>query len=137
MTDILADVDAMSDVETRHLGDWTPAQIIDHVRRLIRVSHSGARFKVPLPIRVMARLMKSRVLSSPMKPGLQTVPDLEPPAEISLDDAVAAFREEIRVARQPGAMSRPSPLLGPMTHEQWEQVHCRHAEHHFGFIVPS
>ena len=31
-------------------------------------------------------------------------------------------------------MSKPSPVFGPMTHEEWEQLHCRHAELHFSFI---
>lgn len=136
MTDILADVDEMSSAEHQHLGEWTPAQNIDHVRRLIRLSHSGSEFKVPILLRIMGRAMKSRILRSPMNPGMQTVQALVPPNDLSFSDAAAAFREEISTIQRPGSMCQRSPLLGPLTHAQWEQLHCRHAEHHFGFIVP-
>ena len=59
----------------------------------------------------------------------------QPPADIGMDEAIEAFREEIARASKPGAMSHPSPFLGELTHEEWEQLHCRHAEHHFGYIV--
>jgi hypothetical protein len=137
LAEILADAESIADKSVTGIGGWTPAQNIDHVRRLIRVSHAGADFTMPWAFRVLGRLIKSRSLRSPLKPGMKTVDSFQPPAGLSLDDALAAFREEIRVASRPGAMSHPSPLFGPMTHEQWEQLHCRHAEHHFGYIVPT
>ena len=137
LADILADAESLAAGPTRTLGSWTAAQNIDHVRRLIRVSHAGADFTVPWVFRLLGRLIKSRVLRSAFKPGMKTVPAFEPPAEITMDEAIAAFREEIDLASRPGAMSRPSPFLGRMTHDDWERLHCRHAEHHFGFIIPE
>lgn len=135
LADILTDVESLASVPVTSLGEWTAAQNIDHVRRLIRVSHAGADFTMPWYFRLLGRLMKSRVLGSPFKPGMKTAPAFQPPAGITMDEAIAAFRAEVELASRPGAMSRPSPFLGKMTHDDWEQLHCRHAEHHFGFII--
>ena len=34
-------------------------------------------------------------------------------------------------------MKHPSPVLGKLSHEQWEQLHCRHAELHLSFLHPA
>ena len=137
LEDVLAHVESLARQPLAGLGTWTPAQNIDHVRRLIRVSHEGADFTMPLPARILGRLLRARILSSPIKPGMQTVEQFQPPADITLDEAIAAFAEDARAASRPGAMRYPSPFLGALTYEQWEQLHCRHAEHHFANIVPA
>lgn len=137
MADLLAEVESYHEAPVQSLGKWTPAQNIEHVRLLIHVSHAGTDFTMPLGLRLFARLMKPRLLRSGLKPGLKTVELFEPRSDITLEEAIAAFREDVQIAAQPGAMSHPSPLLGPMSHEQWEQLHCRHAELHFSFIVPA
>jgi hypothetical protein len=34
-------------------------------------------------------------------------------------------------------MTATSPVLGRLSHEQWVQFHCRHAEMHFSFMHPE
>lgn len=135
--DILADAETFTSPGTVSLGGWTPAQNIDHVRALINVARTGAGFKLPLVYRVLGRVMRSSVLKSSMKAGFKSVPELVPAEDITIDDALSAFREEIKAASVPGAMKYPSPLLGAITHDEWVALHCRHAELHFGFIVPG
>ena len=137
LDDILREVESLALAAPSSIGSWTPAQNIDHVRRLVRFSREGGAIRMPLVFRLLGRLMKSKYLTDRAKPGFKTVDPFLPPEGVSLDDAVAAFREEIRLASRPGAMSQPSPFLGRMTHEQWEQLHCRHAELHLSFVVPS
>jgi len=137
MQDILDDVEMLASGPVTSLGNWTPAQNIDHLRRVIRISHSGTDFKMPLPIRLLGKLLKRRFLKSPFKPGFKTVALFDPPDENTMQQAVVALREEIEAATRPGAMCHPSPLFGPMSHEQWEQLHCRHAELHLGFLLPA
>lgn len=135
LADILAEAETIASMPATALGKWTPAQNIDHVRRLIRISHAGTDVRMNWAFRAMGRLLKSRFLRSPFKPGLKTVDTFLPPTEIGMDEAIKAFRGEIKRAVRPNAMSHPSPFLGQLTHEEWEQLHCRHAEHHFGYIV--
>ncbi|MEL6498975.1 MAG: DUF1569 domain-containing protein [Planctomycetota bacterium] len=137
LADILADAEAMASQPVVTLGAWSAAQNIEHVRRLVRIAHAGTDVRVNVAFRVLGRSLRSRFLRSPFRPGLKTHKSFEPPAGITMDEAIVAFRAEIASASRPGAMSFPSPLLGRLTHEQWEQLHCRHAELHFGFVLPA
>jgi hypothetical protein len=31
----------------------------------------------------------------------------------------------------------PSPFLGELTRDQWDQLHCRHCELHLSFLIPE
>lgn len=136
MQDILNKVESLASGPVTSLGKWTPAQNIDHIRRVIKIAHAGTEFKMPLLYRILGKVFKGYFLKSPFKAGLKTVEIFEPLAEITMQEAVTAFREEMELAMRPGAMSQPSPLFGPMTHGQWEQLHCRHAELHLSFVLP-
>jgi len=135
LREMLADLEAITSGPVVGLGAWTPAQNIDHVRRLIRISHAGTDIKLALGYRMLGRLLKGRLLRTTFKPGLKTVDLFEPAADVGLEKAMSAFREEVAIASQAGAMRHPSPLLGALSHEDWERLHCRHAELHFGYIV--
>ena len=127
----------MVSAAVQSLGRWTASQNIDHIRRVVRIAHSGTDFKMPLLYRILGKVFKGYFLRSPFKAGFKTVEIFEPPDEITMEEALAAFRKDIEAASRPGAMSHPSPLFGPMTHEQWEQLHCRHAEMHLSFLLPA
>lgn len=137
MQDILNEVESLASGPVISLGKWTPAQNIDHIRSVIRVAHAGTDFKMPLAYRILGKVLKGYFLKSSFKAGMKTEPIFEPPAEITMEQALAAFREDVEIASRPGAMSQPSPLFGAMTHEQWVQLNCRHAELHLGFLFPA
>jgi len=137
MEDIQRDAESFAAGPATTLGQWTPAQNIDHVRQLIRVSLDGSDIRLPLPLRATARLLKGYLLRAPFRPGIRTVPAFEPPADITLDEALAALRRDVARAGTPGAMCHRSPLLGRLSHTDWERLHCRHAELHFSFILPA
>ncbi|MFK7962031.1 MAG: DUF1569 domain-containing protein [Phycisphaerales bacterium] len=142
LAEILADVEHLDGAGPLvGLGEWTPAQILDHVRRGMVVAREGAGFTMPLPMRVIGRVFKSYFLRNTFKAGIKmpsVARDTFAPAEhITWNEAASAFREEVAAASQPNAMTTPSPLLGPLSHHDWERLHCRHAELHFAFIVPE
>lgn len=137
LDEILVDAESFADGPATALGEWTPAQNIDHVRRMIRIAHARTDVKIPWVFRVLGRVLKSRFLRSAFKPGLKTAEDFQPPADITLEHALASFRDEIKVASRPGAMSQPSRFLGKLAHDEWVQLHCRHSEHHFGYVLPA
>ena len=141
LEDILADIETLTAGPVRSVGNWSAAENVDHVRRLMRYSREGGSVRLPLPMRLMGRLLKRSVLTKPIKPGFKVpagaADAFSPDPNITLPDAVAALREEIALASAPGAMCHPSPLVGPLTHDEWTQVHCRHAELHFSHLVPD
>ncbi len=86
----------------------------------------------------MARMMKKRILRGPMSPGFKLPPAAAKnlvPGPTSTDEGLAALRAAIaRQEREPNRA--PSAFLGPLSHEEWNQLHLNHAALHMSFLVP-
>ncbi len=139
LDDIQADVEALNGSAIRTTGNWTAAQIVQHVTDVITLSVDGFGFRLALPLRVLGRLLRSQALSRPMRPGFNVPAAMRarlPSDQLPLEQAVASLRETIGRAKSE-RMTKASPLLGALTHEQWVQLHCRHAEMHLSFVHPA
>ena len=141
MHDILDDVEYLDSGDPpRTTGNWSGGQIVHHVATFIDFSIDG--FPVPrpaLPIRLLGRLIRKRALSHPIRSGYRLPRKfalLAPGPGITWEDAVEHMSETVARLRTE-RMTASSPLLGRLTHEQWEQFHCRHAELHFSFMHPA
>ncbi len=141
MADILQDVEYLAAGDPpRSTGNWTPAQIVQHVGRIIDCSIEG--FPPPraaFGVRFIGWLLRRIVLTRPMQPGIKLPRKFEallPDHGTIWDDAVDRFCavHNKLATRQ---MTQPSPVFGRLTHQQWEQLHCRHAEMHFSFMHPA
>lgn len=139
LDEILRDAEQFTSGEVEAIGNWTTGQIVDHVRRIITASRAGFKITLPLPVRIMARLVKNRVLNGAMSPGYKipksATDELIPERGVTVEDAVQRLRDEVALSREPGVMTQPSPFFGSMTHEDWVRLHCRHAEMHFSFVL--
>ncbi len=139
MDDIQADVESLQGSAIRTTGNWTAAQIVQHVTDVITLSVDGFGFKFAWPLRVLGRLLRAKALTKPMRPGFSVPRAMRrtfPSDQLPLDQAVEGLRRAIGRAKSE-RMTVASPILGPLTHEQWEQLHCRHAEMHLSFIQPA
>ncbi|MCZ6734182.1 MAG: DUF1569 domain-containing protein [Planctomycetota bacterium] len=139
LDDIQADVEALNGSAIRTTGNWTAAQIVQHVSDFITLSVDGFGFKLALPLRVLGRLFRSQALSKPMRPGFNVPEAMRvrlPSDQLPFEQAVASLRETIGRAKSE-RMTKASPLLGALAHEQWVQLHCRHAEMHLSFVHPE
>jgi hypothetical protein len=141
MQDIQADIEYLDSGDPpRTSGNWTAGQIVQHVTTLIQLSIDGfPEARLALPLRILGRLMRGRILDNPLRSGL-TFPKkfdfLAPTPGISWEEAVAYFSETMaRLAAE--KMTAVSPVTGRLSHEQWVQFHCRHAEMHFSFMHPE
>ena len=143
LDDILRDVEQLAAVtsETGESicadGNWTPAQIVEHVTLFITGAIDGFSFQAPLIFRIMGKFLRNGILNKPMKPGITlpaTMDVVLPDPETTWDDAVAALRDAVARVDCGQRMTKPSPLLGAMTHEDWVKMNCRHAEMHFSFM---
>ena len=141
LQDILDDVEYQASGDPpRTTGNWTGGQIVQHVALLIGFSIDGfPAARAPLPMRVVGRLRRKRILADPLGAGL-TFPRkfdfLKPRAGIAWEEAVE-FMNETMARLRDGRMTAGHPFLGKLTHEQWEQFHCRHAEMHCSFMHPA
>jgi hypothetical protein len=139
LDEILADVDRLAQGKVRALGNWSPGQILKHLSVPMMWCLDGAPFKGAWYIRLFGWFIKSKFLRDTMTPGFQLSGDFAAElvaAETTWEDGLQTIRGAI--ARLKAESQRhPSPFLGALTREQWDQLHCRHSELHLSFLVPE
>lgn len=138
--DILAEAERLAAApELRSLGNWTLGQTFFHLEAAMRMSIDGTKARVPWFIRLIGKLAKKRVLTKPMSPGFnlpaEASRELIAEREVSVPEALSALRAAVeRLARE--SKRSPHPVFGNLSAEEWEQLHCRHAELHLSFFLP-
>jgi len=136
--EILADVEQLASAKSVHvLGNWSFGQILWHLAKVMNASIDGTTIHWTTPPPLIPEAIKRRVLSGSMRPGFQLPPDaakeLEPPPT-SVAEGLEMFRKALQ--RQRSETKRePNPFFGPLTLDEWNQLHCRHAELHLSFVV--
>jgi hypothetical protein len=142
LDDILADAERLTAGQARQLGNWSLGQATGHLARAMKMSLDGTTLgRAPLPIRVLLRyVFKKRILTKGMRPGFNLkgpfADYIIPDAACTSEQGLADLRTGIeRLKREP--QRHPHPAFGPLTREEWDQLHLRHAELHLSFFVPQ
>jgi hypothetical protein len=139
LQEVLADAERLSRGNIKALGNWSAGQIYRHLAITMNNSIDGFDNKAPWYLRAMARLFKKKLLCGPMPPGYQLPPDARAslvPGPTSTEEGLAALRAAI--ARQDREPNRaPNPVFGPLTKDEWNQVHLMHSALHMSFLVPQ
>lgn len=140
LAEIQADAQRLVTGPTRQLGNWPLGTALSHLARTMKMSLDGADWKAPFLLRMFAPLMKKRLLRGKMKPGFKlpgyAAADLMPKAPVPTEQGMSELKTQIeRLNREPNRA--PSPFFGPMTREEWNDLHCRHSELHLSFFVPE
>jgi hypothetical protein len=125
----------------RTTGNWTAAQILEHLAKLIEYSYDGFPFRVSWPIRAVSHVAKwlawKRFIQWSFQPGCR-LPDyaraLLPSPNAEFDAAADRLRAVLARIQSGEPMLQPSPFEGRLTHEQFVFVHLRHAELHLSYI---
>jgi hypothetical protein len=139
LDDMLADARQVVASPHTTTGQWTAAQILDHIARAIDCSLDGFGFSAPLWIRMLVRPFRNGVLVRPMRAGFRLPRRgavLLPQTAITLDDALARLETSAARLKTENA-EQPHPVLGSLTPEEYRLLHLRHAELHLSFILPS
>ena len=143
--DALAEADRLVSAERdgrlTQRGNWPLGQMLGHLATWANFAQDGYPPEVhpPLPVRLILRLFRNRILTKGMMPGIKVgrVPGgtlgMEP---MSVDDGVARYHAAMQRLKTT-APKIPNPAFGPLTHEQWIQLNLRHAELHFSFLHPQ
>jgi hypothetical protein len=137
--ELLADLDRLGSRPVRHLGNWSPGQNFRHLATVYNNSIDGFTLKFPLPLRMVAKLFRKRLMSMSMPAGFKlpakTGRSLMPPPT-STEEGLAELRAAIaRLQNEPPRAKHP--LFGEMTNEEWGKLHLKHAALHLSFLVPS
>ena len=138
----LAEIDRLvaADREGRLIrhGNWPLGQTLAHLATWVEFALDGYPQEVtpPFPIRLIARLLRNRILTKGMAPGmrLRNVPGGTLGLEsVDTTEGVRRLRTALERLRTT-APTIPNPVFGPLTHKQWIQLNLRHAELHLGFL---
>jgi hypothetical protein len=134
--DILADLDKVDRGPKTTTGRWSGGQNFEHLARFVDCSLDGFPMTMPWFMRLAGRIFKKRFLRGPMPSGIKNsgkAADYFTPGETSWEDGMSHYRKSLhRLKSEP--QRRPSPFFGEMTREEWDMLHCRHAELHLSFI---
>jgi hypothetical protein len=130
--------------ELLRAGNWSLDQCCQHLGRWIEFSIDGFPFQYPWHLRVLARLMRlvswRWLVDLAARPGFVNPPGVravEPDAAIPDGEGVRYLLKQLARVQAGERMLQPSPVEGPLTHEQWCYFHLRHAELHLSFQVDS
>lgn len=144
LDEIFADVKALPAEGLTASGNWTPAENVEHVGKVIGfATHGFPDVKPPKMMKfIFTTLMKiagGKLLKMKIKPGVKLSAGMDallPEKGVSWDVAVRRMEKNIADAKE-HKMTHPSPIAGHLGHEKWTLLHCRHAELHLSFIHPS
>ena len=122
------------------VGNWSIGEQFSHVAKTIDASVNGFGFKLPLHIRLIAKLMKGYFLKKGFGAGIKYSTDaakhIGPDEGISVAEGFGQL--EVAVKQFQGTDKRAkSPVLGELSLSEWVNMHARHAELHFSFIKPK
>jgi len=138
--DILADAEQVMGKPHRAVGNWSAAQILEHLALAFNRSVDGSSYRPPFFVRWAASLLKRRILKGPMPSGFKMPkamqPDFMPPDNATDQNALEELHTSINRYKS-AAQLAPNVALGKLSREEWDKLHLRHAEMHLGFIVPS
>ena len=125
------------------VGNWSLDQCCQHLGRWIAFSLDGFPFQYAWHLRFAGRLVRlvswRWLVSLALRPGFVNPPSakaVEPDALIADGSGVECLLQQIGRIESGGQMMQPSPVEGPITHEQWCYFHLRHADLHLSFQVP-
>ena len=147
IADLATDIDAIEAAEhagtLRTTGNWTPAQNVGHCAAFWRAAMDGfpPEANPPKVVSLLAQwLFKSKAVGGATPPAGIKLPAalrkvLVPDASITFDDAIGELRAQIMRVTDSGArFTKPSPLFGTLTHEQWITIQLGHCQLHLGFL---
>lgn len=138
LDDVLKEAERLSRVDAHPLGSWSLGQALDHLAPWMEFSIDGVPAHVGWPLRLLLRPFRKQIIRRPMRSGFRWPADADPrlvPQEpVGKKDGLEHLRRAVaRLRAEP--QRAPSPLLGQLTAEEWEQLHLRHAEHHLSFVL--
>ncbi len=145
LAEVIADAEKIAASERagtlRRTGNWSVGQNFNHIAGFMEYAYDGYPAGLgnpPAIIRWILKFQKNKYVHGGMPAGVYipkvtngTVGQEDGPT----DQALARLRRAAE-RMQKTAPTQPNAIFGPMTHDEWMQMNCRHAELHFSFLHP-
>jgi len=141
--DALAEVDRLVAADAggtlKRLGNWTVGQALGHLATWAEFAYTGSPLSPPWFVRILSRMMKRRFIYGSLDPGfnIPKVPGGTLGTEPISTEAGLSRYEAVMKRLEREAPSLPNAIFGPLSHEEWKQLHLRHAELHLSFLIPA
>lgn len=121
-------------------GRWSLGQICQHLAKGLHLTVDGKPIRGYALLRwtvgPFARRHMFRTRSMPSGIKLP-VASLAPGTNLDDRAEAEALRASIRVFLATDGPYTAHPIFGPLSEEEWRQLHAIHAAHHLGFLKPK
>lgn len=139
LDEVLVEAERLAASEVRTSGNHSFGRILNHLALGLDVS-TGRVVAPPPPffMKLIMPLMKRMVINSkPLKPGIKLPAKGEaffwPDRDFEITSSLQYLREAVDNFKSNGPLQK-HPFFGKLTTEQVEQLECRHAALHLGFV---
>lgn len=129
----------------RRVGRWDLSQVCGHLADWLTYPVDGFP-TTPLPLRPLLflmrntlapRMMRKTLAKGEMPAGTPTLPASVPAPGGGESAAVDRLRRAVERFQAHQGEYRPSPIFGPVTRDEANQMHLIHCGHHLGFLIPE
>lgn len=126
----------------RRSGNWSVGKTLGHLAYWIDGAFDGYENRPPWILRVIGPWFKNRVIRprEGLPKGGMRLPGVVGGTygvqEYAPQEGLRRFDAAVR-RLQSRCPEKPNPVFGRMTHDEWQALHCRHAELHLSFLHPQ
>ncbi len=133
-----ADVERVVRGPARTVGNWTVAQIFDHLAKSMNTAVDGPPVMFPLLFRLAVRPFRNRIIAGPLRPGFKLPKRMNavfmPSDGAQIQEAFEKLTAALSRFRQAKSYG-PHPAFGVLSPEQWNTLTLNHNALHMSFIV--
>ncbi|NOZ40887.1 MAG: DUF1569 domain-containing protein [Planctomycetes bacterium] len=137
LDEVVADAERLVAANATTTGNWSLGQILEHLAVVMDKTIDGSENTPPLPIRLIGRwFLKKRFLRNGMPAGYQLKGGIAKeflPEETDSQQALEHLRQAVQRLKN-HKEDIAHPFFGPLTHEEYVGINCRHAELHLSFV---
>ena len=138
---IMAEVDRLLTIPHHGVGQWSLAQVCEHLAGVTRSLVDLPASTPADPSRFCTPEQKAEIFATgnlpegiPQPPGR---PEPSAPAETAAEQAEALRAALAHYAASPTGPVISHRVFGPLTRDEWDRLVCLHSAHHLSFIVPD
>ena len=143
ISDILRDAEQICHANhVIQLGNWSAGQAFEHLAKSFCSSVTASKADISVWRRAIARVCKPIVLRYGLPAGVQiaSVSDVAareflPRETVSVEEGYEELLRAVSAISE-NDMDATHNCFGKMSPEDWERMHCRHAELHLRLLLP-